>query len=407
VALQTRAQRSNSGLPESSIHIFFVVWGVSMKTLILKTWFLKTWILTAIVASVLSALSLPAQAQFDGFIGFGDSSLDSGWFKGAQTGQCGAVAAPCNTGNPGNAIERGGTGAPVGVGLMHSEVLANSFGLTATPANQGGTNYAISGSLSNTVAGTGGNLQPNQNLPSTVQQITGYLATHPTISNQALIMIGSGGNDVSYARDTFGADVTGGRAFLDTQISQLVLAISQLQSAGGKTLLIDSLQGNTGYAAYFNQTFKTSLDAAGITYVYADVYNRIADIKANPLVYGLDPLRLEPGIGGAGSATTSACVAGAGAVGWGLFCANTTTPSPDDEPYARLRSADAQETSLYSDDQHLSAKGQRLLAEYEYGLLLASAVPEPSTWAMMMLGFAGLGYMTYRRKRQTAALAQV
>jgi hypothetical protein len=33
-----------------------------------------------------------------------------------------------------------------------------------------------------------------------------------------------------------------------------------------------------------------------------------------------------------------------------------------------------------------------------------AAIPEPSTWAMMILGFAGVGYMTYRR-RKTAALA--
>jgi hypothetical protein len=36
---------------------------------------------------------------------------------------------------------------------------------------------------------------------------------------------------------------------------------------------------------------------------------------------------------------------------------------------------------------------------------ISAAVPEPSTWAMMILGFAGVGYMTYRRKRQTTALA--
>jgi hypothetical protein len=30
------------------------------------------------------------------------------------------------------------------------------------------------------------------------------------------------------------------------------------------------------------------------------------------------------------------------------------------------------------------------------------AVPEPSTWAMMILGFAGVGFMAYRRKRQGA-----
>jgi hypothetical protein len=31
---------------------------------------------------------------------------------------------------------------------------------------------------------------------------------------------------------------------------------------------------------------------------------------------------------------------------------------------------------------------------------LASAVPEPSTWAMMVLGFMGVGFMAYRRKGQ-------
>jgi hypothetical protein len=36
---------------------------------------------------------------------------------------------------------------------------------------------------------------------------------------------------------------------------------------------------------------------------------------------------------------------------------------------------------------------------------LGSPVPEPSTWAMMGLGFAGLGLMGWRKTRQTAALA--
>jgi hypothetical protein len=29
------------------------------------------------------------------------------------------------------------------------------------------------------------------------------------------------------------------------------------------------------------------------------------------------------------------------------------------------------------------------------------AVPEPATWAMMILGFAGVGFMAYRRRNQT------
>jgi hypothetical protein len=34
-----------------------------------------------------------------------------------------------------------------------------------------------------------------------------------------------------------------------------------------------------------------------------------------------------------------------------------------------------------------------------------SAVPEPSTWAMMILGFGGIGFMTYRRKSKPALMA--
>jgi hypothetical protein len=36
---------------------------------------------------------------------------------------------------------------------------------------------------------------------------------------------------------------------------------------------------------------------------------------------------------------------------------------------------------------------------------LTSAVPEPSTWAMMILGFGGVGFMAYRRKSKPALMA--
>jgi len=47
--------------------------------------------------------------------------------------------------------------------------------------------------------------------------------------------------------------------------------------------------------------------------------------------------------------------------------------------------------------------------EYWYGFNVGfesvAPVPEPATWFMMILGFAGVGYMTYRRKCQATALA--
>lgn len=36
--------------------------------------------------------------------------------------------------------------------------------------------------------------------------------------------------------------------------------------------------------------------------------------------------------------------------------------------------------------------------------VVASAVPESSTWAMMMLGFCGLGFMAYRRRQSVSAV---
>jgi len=45
-------------------------------------------------------------------------------------------------------------------------------------------------------------------------------------------------------------------------------------------------------------------------------------------------------------------------------------------------------------------------ANQNFTLVIGTAIPEPSTWAMMLIGFAGLGFMGYRsagrRRRRTA-----
>jgi hypothetical protein len=40
-----------------------------------------------------------------------------------------------------------------------------------------------------------------------------------------------------------------------------------------------------------------------------------------------------------------------------------------------------------------------------FGVFVAPAVPEPSTWAMMILGFAGVGFMAYRRNNSALRVA--
>ena len=41
----------------------------------------------------------------------------------------------------------------------------------------------------------------------------------------------------------------------------------------------------------------------------------------------------------------------------------------------------------------------------DFTVSAVSAVPEPSTWAMMILGFAGVGFLAYRRKPKAALAA--
>jgi hypothetical protein len=51
-----------------------------------------------------------------------------------------------------------------------------------------------------------------------------------------------------------------------------------------------------------------------------------------------------------------------------------------------------------------SAQPWIFLSEAEFSGI-AGAVPEPSTWAMMLLGFAGIGFMAYRRRKSAAIAA--
>ncbi len=344
-------------------------------------------------------------ASFDALYTFGDSTVDSGWWSGAINGQCGPVAAPCATGSStfdakiASAIAAGGTGAPVGVGLMNTQILASYYGLTSTPANQpGGTNYAISGSLS-AVAGGSGNLNPNPNLPSTVGQIFNYLgAPVQTADPSALYLVSSGGNDVTYAQNNFGT-LSSQENFLANQAASLASAIQSLQLAGAHNLVVNGLQGSGTLATFFTTTLFSDLSGLGVNFIGADIAGLIQNVEANPTAYGIAVGFQFPGV--PGSATDSACVAGLGATGWGQFCANSTMTS---DYHSHLRATDSEQTSFWSDDQHLSAAGQLIEAKYEFGLIQANINPTPLPTALPLFatGLGSLVLLSRRRKRKAA-----
>src|SRR5262249_10527245 len=136
-----------------------------------------------------AAFSTPALSQnYNQFVAFGDSTIDTGWFA-QLTKDIPPLGAPGNTaGGTGNAgfdfVERtavslGGNTHSTGPGPGNAQILAGFFGLTANPANSpaGGTNYAISGATDSVNFGVtnieelvAGWTNIGQ-LPSTAQQI--------------------------------------------------------------------------------------------------------------------------------------------------------------------------------------------------------------------------------------------
>jgi outer membrane lipase/esterase len=332
----------------------------------------------ALVAGValLSAVHSAGAQSFNQTIVFGDSNVDSGWWKGW-------LAAGNSTGGANkdivlkNSIAQGGTGAPVGAGyLMNSQILASYFGTSANPANQpGGTNYAISGAVDAAVAANGNignlnNVPPNTNtgLPSTVQQIANYLASTGGIANpNALYLISSGGNDNTYALDHI-AGLVARENYLAGQAARLTAALLTLQGAGARYILVQNEPGTGTLANFSNQTLWTDLRNAGVQFIGVDRQAMLRAVQSAPTMFGFTADTVQPGINGVN--TGSACIwtGAAPTSGWAQWCVNSTTPT---NSVAYLRSANAQQTSLYADDQHFSAAGQKIEADFMYSLVVA------------------------------------
>jgi outer membrane lipase/esterase len=319
-------------------------------------------VLRFLALGVAVAVSSPSAAQsINQFVGFGDSTIDSGWYRNNIVGGVPFAGGGTTFNNAfPEAVNQGaGRATSSNPGLMSSELLAAYFGTTARPANDpagGGTNYATSGARNNEVNNPGDGLF-TQAVP-TVTQINNYLGANGGVANpNALYLISSGGNNVAFAIDNLPANQRAG--YVTQAAKDEIAAVVKLNAAGARYIIIPNLPQSFGgtTAQTLRTTYNTALwnglAAAGVNFIPADFNGLRQEIVAKQAAFGFTFVDIDhPACSPVGTVDATA-----------LLC--NTTKSPLVEP-------NADQTHLFADTAgHFATKGQKIYADYLYSLVIA------------------------------------
>jgi phospholipase/lecithinase/hemolysin len=268
--------------------------------------------------------------------------------------------------------------------------LAGRLGLPAlTPSLEGGTDYAFGG------ATTGSASTNNSAVPNLEQQVGLFLLGHPSVPSTALYTFSIGANDLFAILD---GSSTGGLTPEQAAAAAAQVVASEaggLAAAGAKDLVLFDVPdlgvtpeitalgsptasaAATALSAYFDEQVLIDLapvEAAGLKVYDLNTFALIDEAVQDPSAFGF-------------SNVTDPCWGGGFDGSGGPLC--STLPA-------------VQDTYLFWDDVHPTAAGQLLVADAALSAL-GLPVPEPSTWAMLLIGFGGLGFAGYRARARAAA----
>lgn len=316
-------------------------------------------LLAAFLTLIAPRLAIAAGA-FNQFVGLGDSTLDSGYFRYTSTGNASADAMVAS------AIAGGAQGGWAGPGVMTSTFLAARFGLSAETVSAGGTNFAngsaYTAPLSSSIGGSPAPGGLSGNVAAT-QQIANLLAsTGGAVNAQALYVVNSGNNDLIFVQNQGAAWIAANPAFLNGIASEFAASVATLQAAGARTIMVpntfytSTLTGSGGFVAASNiddyaravaygMTKWSYLTAAGVRFIPADLTGVFQFVATNPTLFGFTPSSVL-------SANAPSPVA-----------ALVTT-------WADITPVQLQ-TYLFVDGHHLTTAGQKIESDYEVGLLTA------------------------------------
>jgi outer membrane lipase/esterase len=280
-----------------------------------------------------------AAAQFSGFYFFGDSLTDAGSFKPVLPPGTGRF-----TTNP---------------GPVWAEVLAQRYGFTATPANQGGNDYAEGGARVSQLPGVPNTPPTGTATPVTVQ-VQNFLGKG-AVNSGALYSVWAGANDVFFqlglaaAGAATPAQVQANLALAATQLAQQVgilntngaryLMVFNLPDIGRTPFGVGSGQGATitALSSFFNSTLSAGLDSLHIDVIRLNTFALLNEAIADPGAFGLT------------NVTTPACTTPSS-----LICTSATLVAPN-----------AAQTYLFADLVHPTTAGHKIVADYAASVIEA------------------------------------
>ncbi|WP_193753129.1 SGNH/GDSL hydrolase family protein [Sphingomonas endophytica] len=325
--------------------------------------------MTALVCAAAMAWAGPALAQtgmppFSSMTVFGDSLVDAGNIRALRLG-----ADPA----------RGYVEGRFTNGYDYTDLLSIAmYGAPTTASLAGGSNYAFGGARATSTTA----------VPDAGEQVATYalaVSKGKAVDPNGLYVLNFGGNDVFAALESgTPAGYASDSAFLESAAADYAAAVKSLDKLGARNILI------TGFpVATLGTPLAYSLEAEGyltsalgalslnggtrlMRYSYLDFFGRV---QANPTAYDLPATLILPDPADA----TSTCQ-GAKALPscTGYFSIDGIHPTA------------AIHRALYND----------INKQFGFGL---PAVPEPATWAMMLVGFAITGAALRRQRRGAMA----